>query len=156
MEERFETFTFLISGIAKYIRKIKTEEMESFSLKSPHVNCLFHLYKEKTLTAKELCDIIGEDKANVSRSLEYLERNGFIQVDSKTVKRYKSPLRLTDKGQAAGKEIAFKIENFVSLISNRISEEDRKIMYKCLAIINNNLKKACEGGSERSTEWENE
>ena len=144
MEERFETFTFLISGIAKYIRKIKTEEMESFSLKSPHVNCLFHLYKEKTLTAKELCDIIGEDKANVSRSLEYLERNGFIQVDSKTVKRYKSPLRLTDKGQAAGKEIAFKIE------------EDRKIMYKCLAIINNNLKKACEGGSERSTEWENE
>ena len=74
MMERFETFTLLISQISRSIRKIKTEEMAEFKLKSPHVSCLYYLYKEKTLTAKELCDICDEDKAAISRSLLYLEK----------------------------------------------------------------------------------
>ena len=47
MIERFETFTVLITKISRSIRKIKTEEMAKFNLKSPHVSCLYYLFKSE-------------------------------------------------------------------------------------------------------------
>ena len=95
MKERFETFTTQIAKISRAIRRIKTEEMKDFNLKSPHVSCLYYLFKNESLTAKQLCDICDEDKAAISRSIEYLEKNNYLICDSKTEKRYKSPIMLT-------------------------------------------------------------
>ena len=38
-----------------------------------------------------------EDKATISRSLDFLEENGYVYCESKNVKRYKNPLLLTEK-----------------------------------------------------------
>ena len=75
MQERFKTFTILVSNINRCIHKIKTEEMADFNLKSSHVSCLYYIYKENSLTAKELCGLCGEDKANISRTIKFLEGN---------------------------------------------------------------------------------
>ena len=53
MEERFETFTLLISKLNRSIKRIKSEEMDEFNLKSPHVSCLYYIYKMGALTADE-------------------------------------------------------------------------------------------------------
>ena len=100
MDERFETFTVLINQISRSIRRIKAEQMESINLKGPHVSCLYYLSKNGPLTAAELCDRCEEDKAAVSRSLDYLEQNGYLQIPEG--KRYRRPLVLTQKGSAAG------------------------------------------------------
>ena len=77
--ERFQQFTVLITKINRSIHKIKTGEMEEFSLKSPHVSCLYYLYKSKgSLTATKLCEICDEDKAYISRSLDSLENSKYI------------------------------------------------------------------------------
>jgi len=143
MEERFKTFTVLIAKINRSIRKIKTEEMAEFNLKSPHVSCLYYLYKEKSLTAKELCDICDEDKAAVSRSILYLEREGYIVCNSDAPKRYKSLLCLTEKGLEIGKVIAQKIDGILSMTGDGMTEEEMAVFYKCLGIINNNLQNIC-------------
>ncbi len=145
MEERFENFTILIAKISRAIRKIKSEEMEEFALKSPHVSCLYYLYKnDGSLTAKELCDICDEDKASISRSLEYLEETGYIECNSKTEKRYKSPLILTDKGNKMGEYISNKISKNVDMASAGLSDKDREVLYKSLFIISDNLQKICD------------
>lgn len=143
MQERFSTFTVLISKISRSIRKIKTEEMDEFNLKSPHVSCLYYLYKSDSLTAKELCDICAEDKAALSRSIEYLEKSGYIVCDSNLKKRYRSPLALTDKGQKVAEAIAKKIDKILDLASEGINEEERIILYKSLTIISDNLEELC-------------
>ena len=74
MQKRFETFTALMNNIGRSIRRIKTEEMLGFNLKGPHVVCIYYLYVKKSLTAKELCDLCEEDKANVSRNIDFLEK----------------------------------------------------------------------------------
>ena len=84
---RFKLFTSLMSKINKSIRKIKAMEMAEFNLKSTHVSCLYYLYEEDTLTAKELCDICEEDKAAISRTLDYLESNGYLTCDAKLQKK---------------------------------------------------------------------
>ena len=96
MQQRFETFTVLIAKISRSIRRIKAEEMSEFHLKGPHVSCLYYLTQLGPLTAGQLCDRCEEDKAAVSRSLEYLEQNGYV---TRPDKRYRSPLTLTEKGQ---------------------------------------------------------
>lgn len=144
MEERFETFTVLIGQISRNIYKLKTMEMAGYDLRSSHVSCLYYLYKMKSLTAKELCDICAEDKANISRAVKYLEENGYLRCESKRVKRYQSPLILTEKGEEIGERIAFRIDRILSRAGDGVSEEDRRIMYRSLAVIRENLSKLCE------------
>ena len=145
MEERFQMFTILIAKISRSIRRIKTEEMEEFNLKSPHVSCLYYLYRQNgTLTSKELCDICDEDKASISRSIDYLEKNKFISCDSNAEKRYNAHLFLTDKGKEVGKIITQKIDHIVNLASRGLNEEKRTIFYECLNLISNNLIQFCD------------
>ena len=143
MKERFKTFTVLIMEINRYIHKIKTEEMSEFDLKSPHVSCLYYLYKSGELTAKELCDISKEDKASVSRSIEYLETNGFNSCNSTTKKRYKAILTLTEKGREIGAALAKKIDAILEQASVGLSEENRAVMYETLSLIHDNLENIC-------------
>ena len=139
MEERFETFTVLINRISRNIRKIKNQEMADYNLRSAHVSCLYYIYRAETITATELCEKCEEDKATVSRALDYLEKNEFITCLSPNTKRYKSPLVLTDKGSIVGKKIADKINGVLDQISVGLTEEERQSFYRYLSIISNSL-----------------
>ena len=145
MEQRFEIFTALITKIRRCISKIKTEEMAEFNLKSPHVSCLYYLYQsEGGMTAKELCEASDEDKAAISRSIEFLELNGYIECESKTEKRYKSLLFLTEQGKVVATKIAEKVDNIVNIASADMNIEERAKFYKNLTTISNNLQKICD------------
>ena len=139
MENRFETFTVLINRISRNIRKIKNQEMEEYQMRSAHISCLYYLYASDGLTAAELCERCEEDKATVSRALEYLESNGYLACQSKSVKRYRSPLMLTEKGTAFGKMIAEKIERVLEEVSVGLTEEERFAFYRSLSIISDSL-----------------
>ena len=152
MEERFETFTVLIAKINRCIKKIKTEEMNQMNLKSPHVSGLYYLFKSEKLTAKELGDMCGEDKAALSRSLEYLEKNGYITCEDNGKKRYRSTLTLSTKGKNVAKIIADKIDGILDVSSLGLTEEKRSIMYEGLTIIYNNLTKLCNKYEEKNND----
>ncbi len=145
MEERFHTFTTLIANITRCIHKIKTEEMAEFDLKSSHLSCLYYLYKVKTMTARELCDMCGEDKANISRAIKYLESNGYLVCKSKTEKRYQAALKLTEFGSRVAKNIADRVDAILERISGGMNEEQRAAMYQALQLINGNLQMMCDG-----------
>lgn len=139
--ERYKTFTVLMASITRSIRRIKSEEMQKWNLKSNHLSCLYYLYEKGTLTAKELCDICGEDKANISRSIEYLLENGFLKYESDTQKRYNNRLTLTEKGVDVGKGIYLRIEEILQMSDDGLSCEQRDTMYMALAMIDRNLQK---------------
>ncbi len=144
MEERFRTFTVLVTKLYRAIRKIKSEETEEYGLASPHVSCLYYLYKEETLTLKELVDICLEDKAVLSKATAYLEANKLIACDSNQKKRYNSYFKLTDKGATVAKSIANKIDKILECASEGVADNDREVMYKSLLMISDNLDKLCE------------
>lgn len=141
MVERFETFTILLNRINRNIRKIKNEEMANYELRSPHISCLYYLYTSDGLTSKELCERCEEDKATISRSLDYLEKNGYLVCKSDSKKRYNAPFELTERGMRAGKRIADKISAVLDEISVGVPDEDRMIFYRSLNIISENIDK---------------
>lgn len=144
MEKRFETFTGLIAKISQSIRRIKTVEMAEFDLKSSHVSCLYYLYKAGSLTAKELSELCEEDKAAVSRTVEYLENNGYIVCRSTAKKRYKAPFSLTELGEKISGQIAQKIDAILEKAGAGMSETERETLYRCLGVISGNLQKICD------------
>ncbi len=139
MNERFETFTVLIAKINRNIRKIKNQEMAKYDLRSAHISCLYYLYGNDNMTATELCEKCEEDKATISRSLDYLERNGYLICEAKYAKRYKSPLVLTEKGKEVGNKITDKICLVLDEISVGLTEKERADFYRSLTIISNGL-----------------
>lgn len=139
MTERFETFTVLINRISRNIRKIKNQEMAEYNLRSSHISCLYYLYMTKCLTATDLCERCEEDKATISRALDFLETNGYLTCETKSAKRYKSPLVLTEKGLMMGKKIADKIDSVLDEISVGLTEKERVAFYRSLSIISDSL-----------------
>ena len=139
MQERFEIFTVLINRISRNIRKIKNREMAEYNLRSAHISCLYYLYICPNATATELCDRCEEDKATISRALDYLEMNRFLICESKSVKRYKSPLILTDKGNEVGKKISEKINEVLYFVSDGLTDDERAAFYRNLSIISERL-----------------
>lgn len=139
MDDRFETFTTLITRISRNIRKIKNQEMSDYELRSSHVSCLYYLYACGELTATDLCERCEDDKATVSRSLDFLEQTGYIICHSERAKRYKSPLSLTEKGVQAGKTISAKISTVLRTLDKQLTEEERATFYRCLSIISDSL-----------------
>lgn len=146
MQERFETFTVLINRISRNIRKIKIQEMADYNLRSAHVSCLYYLYTNTGATATELCERCEEDKATISRALDYLETNGYIVCETKNAKRYKTPLYLTEKGREVGKKIADRIEGVLEAISGGLTEEERVAFYRSLSIISQSLETVSQNG----------
>ncbi len=144
MEERFRTFTVLITKLYRAIRKIKNEETEKYGLTNPHVSCLYYLYKENALTLTELVDICLEDKAILSKAISYLETNEFVVCESTQKKRYNSFFTLTEKGRRVAEGLAEKIDNILDYASADINEEDRDIMYKSLSSISKRLDSLCD------------
>ena len=145
MINRFETFTVLINRISRNIRKIKNQEMLEYNLRSSHISCLYYLYSSKGLTATDLCEKCEEDKATISRSIDYLETNGYLTCESKNAKRYKSVLTLTDKGLEVGKKITEKIDRVLKEVSVGLTEEERLAFYNALNIISNNIDRISNG-----------
>ena len=149
MKERFENFTVLISGINRSIKKIKTEEMQEFNLKSQHVSCIYYIHKNGALTPKELCDICQEDKAMVSRSLEVLGEKGFLKGEN-TSKKYRKLISLSEKGKQIARKVTEKIDKIIKIASAQLSAEKRCAMYEGLALINSNLNKICKNYGEKN------
>lgn len=135
MQGRFETFTVLINRISRNIRKIKNQEMAEYGLRSAHVSCLYFIYCAESITATELCEKCEEDKATISRALDYLKKNAFIVDEPTQTKRYRNPLVLTEKGTAIGKKIADKIDGVLNDIRFGLTDDERNEFYRSLSVI---------------------
>lgn len=140
MEDRFENFTTLVLQFNRYIQKIKALEMKKFNLHASHTMILYLLYKNPNgLTPYELVQLSKEDKAQVSRAMSYLIKEGYITKPNETTNRYKLHYTLTPKGQEVSKEVVSRVDHALLVASQGLSDEKRNSLYESLNIIMKNL-----------------
>lgn len=140
--DRFELFSAAVAQITKSINKIKNAGMAPFHLRGNHVMCLFYLRQGGAgLTAARLCELIELDKGAVSRLLSELEKQGCISFsDNADKRRYRAEIALTEKGMKVTDSISEQIADAVNRAGEGISEAERRVFYKVLLIISENLK----------------
>lgn len=133
MIDRFEQFVSYISAIHRDIQKIEREEMVKYGLKGAYAQYLvaMHRYPEG-LTAAELCEVCGKDKAAVSRALSEMESKGLIVKQCAHDNQYKAQLFLSESGKDAAEYVRRKAVTAVQIAGQDLTEETRTLLYRAL------------------------
>jgi DNA-binding MarR family transcriptional regulator len=147
MTERFERFSFFLTEIHRYIKKLENEEMEKLGLKGSYAVYFIVIGKSaEKITSARLTELCGRNKADISRAVKDLSEKGFIKKDGRDG-NYRAPLVLTEKGADAYKKLKGITERAVSLVGGSIPESRLKAFYDTLDEILENLRTVCSNES---------
>ena len=148
MLDRFEHFTYATNEITRFWRKLAGDEMKKHGLKSNHAIyfTLLANNKESGLTATQMCELSGRDKADVSRMLALMEEKELLIKQGGHQNLYNGVFKLTDKGLAVAKSVSGRAEKAVALAGKDLSDEKRRIFYEALDSIVENMRELTKKG----------
>lgn len=141
-KSRFVQFSHLTASAAKSIARLKTAQMEAFSLSGAHTNCLCRLHERGSLTQSELTRLENMDRSQVSRVLRELKKKGYVVSDAQA--GYKRRYSLTPAGEKTASRIEDIILDVNQFVSHNIPDADIEVFYRTLTTITNNLALAVE------------
>ena len=151
LKERFYLFVLRINSISKYINKLKFDFAPQLGVKNVHIFWLYELYiHPEGLTASELASRAMISRSLISREIENLQENGYIEMQKNSKGKrmnYNALITLTEKGTELAKNVSKKGMEVQSRVNQGISEEELIIFYSTLEKLQNNLKAL-------SDEWE--
>jgi len=144
MIDRFERFSFSIFEISRFWHKIAGEVMEAYGLKGPCAIYLTVLHSNtQGITAAQLAELSGRDKADVSRSVAAMEEKGLLTRENKP---YRARLYLTEKGKKAACEVCRRVTVAVEHAGRGYTADQRAIFYQVLETVTKNMSELCKDG----------
>lgn len=148
MLNRFAKFSLLISEIDRCWHKLAAEEMAKYELNSPHAVYLNTLYDAgaEGITAAQLGELCSKNKADVSRMVSILEKKALVQKVAVGSNMYRAKLVLTDEGKRVAEHVRKRAAIAVELAGSGLSDKERDIFYKALALITENMQRLSKGG----------
>ncbi len=152
MIDRYEHFTFAVNEINKSLRKLAAEEMKKHGLKSAHAIYFTILAgnAETGLTATQLCELTGRDKADASRMVALMEEKGLVVKKGMHQNLYNGVFTLTEKGLAIADCVRQQAAKAVALAGRDLTEEARAAFYTALDSIVTNLRELSAKGIPES------
>ena len=147
MVERFEKFSFAMFEISRCWHKIAGEELEKYGIKGSYATYFTVMYRYKEgMTAAQLVELCGRDKADVSRAISLLEKQGLVIRKPNGGNRYRAKLSLTQAGKELSTYIMRRIAVAVELAGKGMNEEQRANFYHCLELITANAQLISKNG----------
>ena len=146
MLDRFSRFSLAIGEIYRYWHQLTAGEMAEFGLKGPQCTYLLQISMHPDgLNGQQLVEMCGKDKADVSRSMAFLESKGMVYKENANQK-YRGVYKLTEAGKAAADYVRNRASLAVEMAGKDLSEEERNIFYDALDSIKENLRSLSEKG----------
>ncbi len=144
MVDRFERFSFEIYELSRYWHKIAADEMEKYGLKGPYAVYFTTLYRSpEGITAARLSEVSGRDKADGSRAIAAMEKQGLVVKEGN---QYRALLKLSPAGIQAAHQINERARVAVELGGKGLTPENREIFYTAMEQIVANLQILSEEG----------
>ena len=139
--EKFNEFTGLVSRAYTALHRVQERYMRDFGLRSVHVAAMLQLLSEpEGLTATELSERCGVDRAQISRVVSELERDGLTGEASPGEKRrYRGRLRLTEAGARKAEAMNALVAEKLNAVAGDLNPYDVQTFYKVLRQINERL-----------------
>lgn len=140
-DERFEEFVALITGVYRDVQKLKAARADELGLKQVHIFWVYLLmHHPEGLTASEIARLSRIDRSLVSREIDALSAQGYLQSDQASgQRRYAAKLNLTDKGRSVARrisELALDVQNGVDA---GITPEELDGFYRTLRKLRSNF-----------------
>ena len=133
---RFEQFSYVISGINRHIQKIERDEMIKYGYKGAFAQYLVALRRyPEGITSAKLCEICDKDKAAISRVLTEMQEKGLILRESQSDHRYNALIKLTEEGLKAASYVDERAQAAIEAVGNEMTDENRAAFYATLDFI---------------------
>ena len=146
MLNRFERFSFAMFEISRCWHKLAGEEMIRYGLKGPHAIYLVTLAQYPDgITAAQLSDLCGRDKADVSRAMSTMMEKGLVLRECGD-RIYRATLSLSDSGKAAALQVCQRAALAVEHAGKGFNDIQRQVFYSVLDTITDNLQKLSRDG----------
>lgn len=140
--DRFETFSLSLFNISRYWNRLAAEEMEKYGLKGAHAFYLVTVLRhDGEVTASQLCELCGKDKADVSRAVSKMEELQLLKRVG--TNPYRAKLKLTELGIAAAEAVRETAATIVDRVGGDLTPENRAVFYEVLASVTANMEKLC-------------
>ena len=147
MLDRFERFSYAISEISRCWRKLASEELAKYGLKSPHATYLTTMYKYPDgITVPQLCEVSGKDKSDASRMIAILEEKALVKKLTVGGTLYRGVLVLTEEGKRAAEQVCARASKAVEVAGKDLDDETREMFYTALDSITANLTEMSKDG----------
>ncbi|MBR4082057.1 MAG: MarR family transcriptional regulator [Clostridia bacterium] len=138
MLDRYEMFSAAIATIYHQIQKLERDEMVRFGSKGIFAQYLAALKAHpEGMTSSQLSEVLDKDKAAVSRALGDMSASGLVTRQGKGV--YRARMVLTQKGREAAEYVSQRACAAVTAVSEGVTDEERRAMYRALEVIAHNL-----------------
>lgn len=133
MLNRYEQFSFIVSGINRHIQKLEHDEMIKLGYKGAFAQYLVAIrHHSDGVTAAQLSEICEKDKAAVSRIITEMIEKGLVDRKSEKDTNYRAKLTLSAEGQKVAEYIASRASAAIEAMGNELTEEQRKTLYATL------------------------
>lgn len=133
---RFEQFSYVISGINRHIQKIERDEMIKYGYKGAFAQYLVALRRyPEGITSAKLCEICDKDKAAISRVLTEMQEKGLILRETQSDHRYNALIKLTAEGLKAAAYVDERAQAAIEAVGNEMTDENRVAFYATLDFI---------------------
>ena len=147
MQDRFERFSYALFEIWRSWYRITGDEMSQYGLRGPHGMYMITIMRyPEGISAGGLCEVLGRDKAGVSRAMTLLEERGLVYKESMNRRNYAGVYKLTETGHTAAEHIRRRVDTAVRLAGQDVSDEDHEIFYSALERISAGLYKLSREG----------
>ncbi len=147
MVDRFERFSVAIAEISRCWHKLAADEMAKYGLKGSHAIYLTTLYRyDGGVTAPQLCELCGKDKADVSRMMSIMETKGLVTKQGINQNLYRGVLKLTEEGKRAAEHVRERARVAVEVAGRGLTDEKRAVFYEALELISGNLRELSREG----------
>jgi len=147
MQERFERFSFAMLEIYRHWHAIAGEEMKPYGLKVLHALILLTMqHFPEGITAAQLTELCGRDKADTSRALALLARKKLLIREDSPSGGYRALWRMSEAGEKAAASLRRRARLAVALGGRGITPASRDVFYETLELIAYNLQTLHQAG----------
>ena len=142
--ERFYDFSGLVAQAGKALRAAQEKYMKGFGLRSVHVSCMLHLLgAPEGLSATELSELCGVDRAQISRVTSELLGQGLLrETEPGGKRRYRGALALTGAGRERAEAMNAIVADRLVFVSEGLDAEDVEAFYRVFRTIVGRLRDA--------------
>ncbi len=134
IEDMRDTVPFMLGNVSRMVfKKLNAAlTLEGIPVLAEQLPILMVVYfQEQAYTQQDIANVLQKDKAGIQRSIQTLNKDGFLKIESDIEDKRKNLISLT----ASGKFVCEKVQTLALAFHNQIMEnfsEDEKTSLKTL------------------------
>ena len=133
-----QTLPFMLGNVTRLVFKKLNSEItqEGIPVLAEQIPILMVVYfQEQTITQQDIANVLQKDKAGIQRSIQTLNKDGFLKIESDLEDKRKNLISLTASGKFVCEKVQTLAMNFHNTMLENFSREEKTTLTTLLGRI---------------------